>query len=730
MHPYPTIISAALACACIAAGAAEPEVANRDWGGCRVEPPPLPVSGPGPASGELEILTGRAELTPGQGASFSDHIVLRSGRQYLSAGGARYDFDSETLRITGDVEYRDPATRILGREARFSRETGLAHIEGAEFQLWSAPARGSAEVIDIFGDGRLKLRDVTYTACPPGKRDWLIRADRLEVDEESGYATARGARFEVKGLPLMYLPYFTYPVSNRRKTGFLIPDLGTSSSRGVDLSIPWYWNIAPNYDATLKPRLMTRRGLQMGAEFRYLLSGGHEGRLNGEYLADDDQAHRDRSLLAITHQSALPRGWRARLNVTSVSDDEYLEDFGSGFASTSLTHLPRRLDLEFFNGAWDAALRIEDYQTIDSSLLPAEKPYARMPQFTVHGYFPDSALGLSWEILADLGYFDRKVGVRGFRAHLMPTLSLPVDWKFFEFTPSVSLAHTRYDLNRLPADKPRNPTRTAPIFSADLSTSFERASSGSRWITTLEPRVLYTYIPFRRQDDLPVFDTIDPDLNIIQLFRKNRFVGYDRLADTNQVALGLTARMINAQTGGEFLRLTMGQLRYLSKQDVTLPGEPPNDSNSSDYIAEFNGRFAGRWRTNATLQWNSDSSETRRAELGIRYQRDPRRVASLGYRFRRDSFEDLNAALAWPIGGRWNFVGRFSYSLESSTALEQFVALEYETCCWAIRANWRRYVTRRSGDSDSSVGVQFILKGLSDPGTAAEELLGYGNLRY
>ncbi len=730
MHLYPTIIIATLVCVCLAAGAAETELANADWGGCRIEPPPLPVSTPAPAAGELEILSGRAELSLGQGASFGDNIILRSGEQYLSAGGASYDFASETLRISGDVEYRDPGTRILGRSARFNRETEQAHIEGAAFQIWSVPARGSAEVVDIFGSGQLKLRNVTYTACPPGKRDWQIRAREIEIDQDTGYGTARHARFEIKGVPVMYLPYFTYPVSNRRKTGFLIPDFGSSSTRGVDLAVPWYWNIAANYDATLTPRLMTRRGLQMGAEVRYLSRGGHEGKLSGEYLANDDQSDSDRALFAMEHISALPWGWRARIDVTDVSDDEYFEDFGSGFASTSRTHLPRTLDLQFFNGAWEAVLRIEDYQTIDSSLLPQQTPYTRLPQLAVHGYAPSALFGLSWELLADLTYFDRDVGVRGLRGHIMPTLSLPVDWNIFELTPALSLAHTRYDLNRRASGKTLHPTRTAPIVSVDLSTSFERSTHRSRWITTLEPRVLYTYIPFRKQEDLPVFDTVDPDLNIIQLFRKNRFVGYDRLADTNQIALGLTARLINAQSGIEFLRLTMGQLRFLSTQNVTLPGAAPNDSNSSDYIAEFNARFADRWRTNATLQWNSDDSETRRAELGIRYRRDPRSVASLGYRFRRDSFEDVNAAFAWPIGGRWNFVGRISYSLESSTPLERFVALEYETCCWAIRANWRRFVTRRSGESDSSVGFQFILKGLSDPGTAAEDLLGYGNLRY
>ncbi|HHQ14657.1 MAG TPA: LPS-assembly protein LptD, partial [Chromatiales bacterium] len=319
-------------------------------------------------------------------------------------------------------------------------------------------------------------------------------------------------------------------------------------------------------------------------------------------------------------------------------------------------------------------------------------------------------------------------GVTGLRAFVTPMIARPFDWKIFELTPELSLDHTIYRLNGTPPGQDSNATRTAPIMSLDLSTSFERYTHGSSWLMTLEPRFLYTYIPFRNQDQLPVFDTVDPDLNMVQLFRKNRFVGHDRIADTNQVALGLTSRLIGADDGVEFLRLTMGQLQFLSAQEVTLPGEMPDNSTSSDYIAEFNARLASRWSVNAGFQWNSNDGEIRRTNTAIRYQRDARRIANLGYRFRRDSLEEIDVSVGWPIGGRWNFVGRYNYSLLSNKPLERFVALEYETCCWAIRGTWRRNIVNRAGDSDTSVGFQVVLKGLSDPGTAAEDLLGRGIL--
>ena len=729
MRLLPLIVLLTLFCACVSGTAVAQDVANIAWGGCPIEPPPLPVEGPGPPEGELEVISGRAEVQLGGQAVFSEDIILRSGDRFLSAKGASYDFTSETIAVDGAVEYRDPLTKVVGAGASFSKRNQRANIEGAEFQVWTVPARGSADEIEVVGSGQLTMRNVTYTACPEGNNDWLVRARKIEVDQTTGYGTARDAKFEIRGVPIMYLPYFTYPITNERKTGLLAPDIGTSSRRGIDISGPWYWNIAPNYDATLTPRLMTDRGVQLGGEFRYL-TRRDSGLLKGEYLFDDDETRTDRSLIGIEHQSALPFGWRARVDATNVSDPTYFEDFGRGIDETSLTHVPRLVDAEFFNGPWAALVRIEDYQTIDQTLQREQRPYTRIPQVAIRGFAPNSWLGLSYDIVGDLTYFDRNTGVTGLRAHLMPTMTRQINWRIFELTPTVSLDHTRYDLSGNAPGTSSHPNRTAPIFSLDLKTSFERFSDTGRWIATLEPRVLYTYIPFRNQEDIPIFDTVDPELNMVQLFRKNRFIGYDRLADTNQVALGFTSRLIDSSTGIESVRLTMGQLQYLSTQDVTLPGELPNDSNSSDYIAELGARIADRWLFNGAFQWNSDDSETRRAQAGVRYQRDSKSIVDLGYQFRRDSLEDVYAALGWPLAKRWNFVGRLIYSLASEQSLEQFAALEYETCCWAIRANFRRYVSGRGGKKDDSFGVQFILKGLSDPGTAAEKLLGYGNLRY
>jgi LPS-assembly protein len=241
---------------------------------------------------------------------------------------------------------------------------------------------------------------------------------------------------------------------------------------------------------------------------------------------------------------------------------------------------------------------------------------------------------------------------------------------------------------------------------------------------------MYAYIPFENQDDLPVFDTITPDLNVVQAFRKNRFVGLDRLGDTNQLSIGIDTRMIDATKGDEVLRGTIGHIRYFSDREVTLPGGAPSDSNSSDYLAELGLRMFERWRMRLGFQWNSDDSETKKAEARLQYRSGDKRIANIAYRFRRDTLQEFDLALAWPLGNRWNAVGRYNYSMEDNSLLEGLVGVEYETCCWAVRSVWRRYIASRDGNFDTSISLQLILKGFGSRDSAAEDILDRGILGY
>ncbi len=339
----------------------EPDVAASgavsDWGECKVSAPPsLTDANNEVPDDELEVTSGRVEFNLDGDATFSDEIVLRSGNRVLRAEGAEYDAASGIFVIDGAVEFRDPETSIRANNARFTQQNEELQFESAEFELLAVPARGSAGHVKVEGAGRLYLEDTTYTSCPAGKDDWMLRASKIDINQNTGVGTARHARLRLKGVPIFYFPYISYPVSNQRKTGLLLPDFGTSSNRGVEVAAPFYWNIAPKYDATFTPRYMSKRGLQLQTNFRYLAKNT-DGMWSGDYLKDDDVTGTDRWLYAWSNQTSFFSDWRATVDVIGVSDSNYFEDMSSGLAATSQTNLRRHLDIEFYNNIWSGLLR-------------------------------------------------------------------------------------------------------------------------------------------------------------------------------------------------------------------------------------------------------------------------------------------------------------------------------------------------------------------------------------
>ncbi len=697
------------------------------WGSCVVSAPPPPITEV--PDGELEVTGGRVEFQIGGDASFSDGITLTSGSRMLRADGAHFDRETNTFSVDGSVEFQDADTQVRAGGAQYNHDTAEVTFEDAEFKIWSVPARGAGEFIRVEREGHLRMDRVSYTSCPEGKNDWLLSARRIEIDHEKGVGTARNAKFTFKRVPILWLPYVSYPATNERKSGLLIPDFGTNSARGIDIEFPYYWNIAPRYDATIAPRLMTKRGIQLRNEFRYL-ARKHDGVLTAEYLPNDDVTDEHRALAAIRHESNFTTNWRGMVHATHVSDSNYFEDLSSGLASTSQTALLRRADLEFYNNVWSGLLRVEDYQTIDDTIAEIDQPYQTLPKLAVRGFTPDGWLGLQYALDGELSYFRRDIGVTGLRGHIMPEIALPLDLRYMTVKPAVAYEYTAYNLANTEPGQEDSPSRNAPILSFDLATTLERLTPKRGWLQTLEPRILYAYIPFRNQDDLPVFDTITPDLNIVQLFRENRFVGYDRLGDTNQLSLGVTTRLIDAKDGDEFMRATLGEILYFSDRDVTLPGGSPADSNKSDYLLEIGMKLAEKWRTWFGYQYNSDDRNTKWTDIRLRYRADDTKIANFTYRYRRDSLEEFDISAAWPVAGRWNLIGRYNYSILDSKTLETLIGAEYATCCWAIRTSARRYLASRTGDSDTSFSVQLVLKGFGSPHSAADRMLDRGILSY
>ncbi|MDG2376985.1 MAG: LPS assembly protein LptD [Woeseiaceae bacterium] len=671
--------------------------------------------------GELEARFGNNPTT-----SMSGGVLLRRGDRLAGADSASYDPIQRAFSLAGNVRYEDSGTAVVSSSAEFGYVTGRIRFEGAEFQLGSR-GRGQAGFLEINQEGRLELGNVGYTTCPSESEDWIIQADDIVLDTTTGVGEARDVKLRFKGVPILYSPYLSFPITDARKSGILTPEIGRSGRSGNELSVPYYWNIAPNYDATLTPRLLTARGLQMGAEIRYLLSTS-TGEAQVEYLPDDSKLNDNRHLVSFAHRTLFNNGWRNLIDFRQVSDSQYFEDLGGSLSISSITHLNRSATFDFYGEHWSMLAMFQDYQTIDQAIAPVDKPYRRLPQILVSGHWADGFLGLDYGFDSEVVNFDRDVGTTGWRLNASPSIELAIERPGWFFRPAVKLDHTQYELeNRLPGEE-TDPSRTLPSATVDMGLNFERLLNGSGRVQTIEPRILYTNVPFRVQDQLPVFDTIQPDLNLVQLYRGNRYLGVDRITDTDQLSVGVTSRIIETGSGRELMSATIGQALYLSNQSVMLPGQPSVTGDASDYIAELRFLIYDNLNFDIGHQWSDNG--TTKSEARLQYRPASNKILNFAYRFRQGSLEQGDVSWSWPIGQSWNFVGRYNFSLRDNKVLEQFYGLEYESCCWGLRLVGRRYISTRDGTQDSSIGLQLVLKGMTSVGTAAGRLLERGILGY
>lgn len=658
-------------------------------------------------------------------AEFSGQVQIRYHGGVMTA--ERVTMQEQTFDAVGRVTFSNDDITVFAEDAALDNETRQISFGSAGFNMPKRPARGSAEQILIANEQTMSLSSLTFTTCPEDDTDWELIARELDMNVEDGFGTARGVKLRFKGVPILYAPYFTFPIDDQRKSGFLTPQIAERERTGFDLSVPYYLNLAPNYDLTLEPRYLSKRGVQVNSDFRYLLPRS-EGRFGFDYLPDDDETNDSRGYLNLQHETLFGDGWQLVAGVEEVSDEAYFEDMGDSLSVTSQTHLNRFVDLGFFAPRWSLRTRFQNYQTIDVLIDPADRPYERVPQLLFEGLW--LAPLLAFDSTTELVNFDRDVGVTGWRLDSTQELSLRFARAGMYLTPAVAWRQTHYWLDDVGAgDDSMN--RGLPIGSIDTGVKFERiAGKTSRWIQTLEPRLLYVNVPFEDQSMFPVFDTIVPDFNLIQLFRKYQFVGPDRIADTDQLSFGITTRLIDGSDGEERLSATLGRTHYLNPQTVSLPDQLLSDVSESDYVAEVAISLSNQWNLDIGYQWNSETDSTARAETRFEFRPQADRLFGVGYRLREGLLEQGDLSMVWPLGNSWRFIGQYSYSLLEKEPLERFVGLEYEACCWRARLTGRRYISRRTGETDSAISIQFELKGLSQRSSSPEDLLDRGILGY
>ncbi len=675
-----------------------------------------------PEDPRINITSDTGEVGRQGDASLKGNVRIRMGQRLLEADQAEINAEQRSIALRGNVEYLDPALHVRGDGGDFDGR-GSGSFEGVEFELLDQSVRGSARDARLREETSLDLEDVRYTACPRGNDDWELQAGRISIDQESLTGTGRDVRLEFLGVPILYTPWIAFPVGDQRKTGLLFPTVGSRSKTGTEIAVPWYWNIASNYDATITGRYFSSRGFRVDPELRYLTERSR-GQLNAEYLFHDDQTGDSRGFVQLRHVTHLEPRTRLIVRAADVSDDDYFEDFGVGFEGTSVTYLERFTEFRHDSRYWSVLGELRGYQILDPTLSGEQEPYTTLPRLAFSGRWDDLPHGLAGGLRADATYFQRELSPEGGRLDVEPSVSWRAEHRSAYVAANGSWRYTAYALDDNTSSADHTPDRSAPILSLDSGLVLERSvgSRGQR-LQTLEPRLLYLYIPYRDQDELPVFDTGLPDLNLVQLFRRNRYVGADRLGDANQVSVGLTTRLLDMNGGRQFLSATLGQAYYFEDPRVTLPDEPVRDRSSSDLVAELQLAAFKNWNGRLGYQWNPDEARTEKSEFYVQYAPTGDKVVNAGYRYRRGLLEQFDVSAAWPIGRQWRGFGRWVYSLSEEKTLDQFVGLEYGSCCWALRLITRRFVSSRTGDSDTSIGLQLELKGLSSVGVDNEAFL-------
>jgi LPS-assembly protein len=583
---------------------------------------------------------------------------------------------------------------------------------------FSKTVRADAKAVFFEGENKKRLTDASFTTCAADKDDWYIKASEITLNDYTDTGTAKNARIEFKGLPILYTPYISFSFNEQRKSGFLAPTMGTTSRSGFELLTPYYWNIAPNMDATLATRALTKRGIQFQGEFRYMQEN-FSGINNIEYLPSDLTTNESRYFANLKHKHNFGNGWSAGYSIEKVSDDQYFSELSTRIVTTSRVNLPQQFNVDYVDDTWRFNALAQKFQTL--AVDPRSYPYERLPQMTLIGnkdYGSVNANLYTQLVAFDTNANDPNNGFRqtGTRFTMYPSISLPINKTYGYITPKLGIHHTSYNLNNI-ASNLETQQRTLPIFSVDGGLYFDRDFKiGNRgYSQTLEPRLFYVYIPNRKQDNIPVFDTALTDLNFSSLFTENQFVGNDRINNANQISFALTSRFIESSTGAQRLSASIGQRYYFADQKVNIPGLPTRQNNSSDIIAGISGQLKNSWLVDAFWQYNTDDSNSVRSTITGRYNPEPGKTLNLSYSYRQDSIDQTDFSSQWPLGKGFYGIGRVNYSFRENRIVETIAGLEYDAGCWQARSVLQR-VSTATADANYALFFQLQLGGLASIG--------------
>ena len=690
---------------------------------------------------------------------FTGDVHIDKGNQLVRAPQATIHLHNEVAEMPEGVTYRVPGLLLRGATATTRVDTGAAEVTESRFVMHDNHLRGRASEIARDKNGTLRVTDGSVTRCEPGSNSWSLNSREIVIKEGAQHGKARNATLKVGRVPVFWAPRMTFPVSDERVSGFLFPDIGYGDTNGLDVALPYYLNLAPNYDATLTPRYISERGLMGEAEFRHL-SRWSNTEIGGGYMPEDDLYDgklskddwkalgspgefepSDRWIASIDHAGWLGN-FRTLTDLAWVSDDDYLRDLGTNLAVSSQVELESTAAVEYRNGGLHARAWTQTFRRLEAGT----DPYDRIPGVDLS--YERRLLGpLRGSLGVSYADFDRSEdlllgtieGIKGNRTHVEPRLLIPLNWPFGFFHLEGGWRYTSYDLEDVPVGVDDAPERNIGLGSLDGGLYFERETSvfGSAVVQTLEPRLYYLYQEHENQDDLPRFDATNLTFGINQLFRDNRFSGLDRIGDANQLSTVLTTRFVSAETGRELLQASLGQIFYFRDRKVTLSGieTSAERQSSSAIVFEAGSQLARYWHLRTNVVWDPHDNEFDETGFALQYRRDNRHIANIGWRsLDGEADDDLNqtdVSAYWPVSTHWAVMARWNYDVDNEETLEVFGGVEYNTCCWQVRFMGRQFLKNQSSainniEKDKGVFLQLVFRGLAGFGGRVDQVMRNG----
>jgi LPS-assembly protein len=675
------------------------------------------------------ITADSVEAKQGQILEAKGNAEIRKEDQFVRADHLLFLQESNEVFADGDVRVEKSDTTMTGPSLKMNMDKNTGEMVQPKFFLTEPNVHGSAELLRMEGKQIYSFDKASYTSCPVGKDDWLLKMGELELDRNTQIGTAYNARIEFMGVPFLYTPWMNFPLNDQRRSGLLGPILGNTNKDGREFTTPFYWNISSNYDATISPRFIEKRGILLDNEFRYM-GNSYSGKLDYGELKGDNIAQRDRSHTSLVHVQNLGAGFAGSLNLNEASDNAYFRDLSSNPAIALQNQLLQEVALTYGGGGWwNTSVRAQRFQTLQAD-QPLDTPYRRLPQVNLGAQRVIG--GVNATLNAEYTNFDNPsfialtgplAGtqlVNGSRSVLYPNVTYPlVNDPAYYITPKLGMHISQYSLTEKNPNPESTYSRSVPIFSLDSSMTLEREFMAfeGEYLQTLEPRIFYVHIPFVAQDNLPVFDSAQPAFSFMQMFTENRFIGNDRIGDANQVTTALTSRLLDADNGNELLRVTMGE-RFSSQTPRVFLGGPTATTNASDVLLSVAGRMSKALSLDSLMQYNPNESRTEMFVATARYRPEAGKVFNLGYRYTFSADPDpiktlkqVDFSMQWPFLGRWHTVAQMQYSLQTERAVQSMAGLEYYQDCWAFRLGVQQFVTTLR-ETSTTIFVQLELNEL------------------